>query len=298
MLAIVIPYYKVTFFEATLESLSNQTDKRFKVYIGDDASPEDPVFLLEKYQGKFEFVYNRFEENLGGTSLVKHWERCIALSGNEEWIMILGDDDVFGDEVVWEFYRNLPEVEQEGIKVVRFSTQVIDGEGKVISGVFEHPKLEKATDSFFRKFTGNTRSSLSEYVFSRMTYTKFEFRDYPLGWFSDDIAWLDFADCNPILSINTAQLFIRISSSSISGKNDNEALKKKASNCFNYYFYNVHLIHFSKKQRLQLIQKFEYEYFKQKQKQKVLFFKIVKYHIKYTDIFNLVKFFRRIYLNR
>jgi hypothetical protein len=27
--------------------LANQTDKRFKVYIGDDASPENPASLLE-----------------------------------------------------------------------------------------------------------------------------------------------------------------------------------------------------------------------------------------------------------
>lgn len=38
MLAIVIPYYKYTFFEATLISLKNQTDKRFNVYVGNDAS--------------------------------------------------------------------------------------------------------------------------------------------------------------------------------------------------------------------------------------------------------------------
>ena len=42
MLAIVIPYYKLTFFEATLQSLADQTDKRFMVYIGDDASLESP----------------------------------------------------------------------------------------------------------------------------------------------------------------------------------------------------------------------------------------------------------------
>ena len=33
MLAIVIPYFKLTFFEETLQSLANQTDQRFKVYI-------------------------------------------------------------------------------------------------------------------------------------------------------------------------------------------------------------------------------------------------------------------------
>ncbi len=71
MLGIVIPFYKLTNFEATLESLANQTDQGFKVYIGDDASLENPVELLEKYKGKFDFVYHRFETNLGGISLVK-----------------------------------------------------------------------------------------------------------------------------------------------------------------------------------------------------------------------------------
>ena len=49
MLAIVIPYYKHFFFDATLASLSIQTNMHFKVYIGDDASPESPNDLLEKY---------------------------------------------------------------------------------------------------------------------------------------------------------------------------------------------------------------------------------------------------------
>ena len=48
MLAIIIPYFKLTFFEETLKSLASQTSKRFKVYIGDDASPEGPSNWLEK----------------------------------------------------------------------------------------------------------------------------------------------------------------------------------------------------------------------------------------------------------
>ena len=84
MLAIVIPFYKLTFFEATLQSLANQTDKRFKIYIGDDASPEDCSVLLEKYKGKLDFLYKRFESNLGGISLVKQWEQC-----SKQWMKCL-----------------------------------------------------------------------------------------------------------------------------------------------------------------------------------------------------------------
>ena len=95
MLAIVIPYYKLTFFEETLQSLSLQTDKRFKVYIGDDASPENPAVLLKKYKGQFEFVYCRFEANLGSISLIKQWDRCIGMTGGEQWLLVLCDDDTF-----------------------------------------------------------------------------------------------------------------------------------------------------------------------------------------------------------
>ena len=295
MLAIIIPYYKRTFFEATLQSLAAQTCQDFKVYIGDDASPEAPSMLLEDYKGKFDFVYHRFETNLGGTSLTKQWERCIALSGNEDWLMILGDDDVLGENVVEAFYENLQEIEQVGCNVVRFATQIIDEEGMAISKVFDHPKLEKATDGFCRKFKGEIRSSLSEYVFSSTSYSRFGFKNYPLAWHSDDLAWLEFADKNPIFSINSVLFYIRMSCKNVSGKIDNLESKKKASYAFYEAIADDYLQFFDKKQRLKLIARVERHFFELQSKE--LFFKIVKYHLKYTDLLNLAKFFRRIYLN-
>ena len=190
MLAIIIPYYKLAFFEATLQSLVAQTCQDFKVYIGDDASPEDPKVLLEQFQGKFDFLYHRFEENLGSTSLTQQWERCIALSDNEPWLMILGDDDVLGENVVEEFYRNLPEIEEIGCNVVRFATQKLNEFGECISEIYLHPKVEKASDFFLRK----TRSSLSEYIFRKVNVVKIGFRDFALGWYSDVMAVLEFSD--------------------------------------------------------------------------------------------------------
>lgn len=40
-LAIVMPAYKARFLRQALESIAQQTDKRFTVYVGDDASPDD-----------------------------------------------------------------------------------------------------------------------------------------------------------------------------------------------------------------------------------------------------------------
>ena len=46
MLSIIIPYYKISYFNYTLQSLANQTNKNFKVIIGDDNSSESPSQLL------------------------------------------------------------------------------------------------------------------------------------------------------------------------------------------------------------------------------------------------------------
>lgn len=235
MLAIIIPYYKLTFFDETLMSLASQTDKRFKVYIGDDASPENPSALLEKYKGQFDFVYHRFAENLGGKSLTQQWERCIALSGQEEWLMILGDDDVLGENVVEAFYINLEEIKKIDVTVVRFASQVIDEKGTTISKLHHHPKIEKATDFLLRKLKGGTRSSLSEYVFKRDLVDKLQFKELPLAWYSDLLAVLEFSKWAHIFTINETVVYFRHSGLNITCRTDDFVVKNEAT--FQFYHY-------------------------------------------------------------
>lgn len=257
MLAIVIPFYKLFFFEETLQSLGNQTDKRFKVYIGDDASPENPINLLEKYQGQFDFVYHRFESNFGGTSLVKQWERCITKIENEKWIMILGDDDYLEENVVASWYKNYDAFDNKSF-VIRFASKSVnmklDG---IISDSFTHPLWEKATDSYYRRFKGFTRSTLSEYVFYKESFLKYGFHDFPLAWHSDDAAWLDFSNNKPIYTIDDSIIFIRISNINISGKQDNHNSKCLATEEYFKYIIGQKLKFFKKNHRLELLMAYE-----------------------------------------
>lgn len=228
MIAIIIPYFKIKFFEETLKSLANQTNKNFKVYIGDDFSDESPNLLLDNYKGKFSFAYKKFDYNLGGVSLVKHWERCIKLSNKEEWLMILGDDDVLSKNFIEEFYFNTP----KSNNLIRFSSYYMDDLGKKKSKLYTFPKIQKVSDSYYKHFLGLTRSSLSEHVFKRSIYNKKGFTEYPLAWHSDDKAWIDFVDSGNIYTINNASVGVRISDFSISGKDDNLLLKRKARYLF------------------------------------------------------------------
>jgi glycosyltransferase involved in cell wall biosynthesis len=258
MLAIVIPYYKLVFFKEALQSLANQTDKRFKVYIGDDASPESPSDLLDKFQGKVDFVYHQFETNLGGTSLSQQWERCIALSGNEQWLMILGDDDVLGENVVEQFYLHLPEFQSKS-NVVRYASQLVYESEKTKSKVYTNPVWESATDAFYRKFMRIAMSSLSEYVFSRKAFEKYGFQDYPLAWNSDDRAWLDFSEDKPIYSINESVVYPRMSAENITGRRDNLTLKNKSSAAFYHYLILEKLKHYTKYQSIKIVRKYYFE---------------------------------------
>lgn len=258
MLAIVIPYYKMTFFEETLESLVNQTDKRFKVYIGDDNSPEEPTILLSKFQGKFDLSYHRFETNLGSISLTQQWERCIALTADEEWLMILGDDDFLGKNVVEQFYLHLPEF-QSIANVVRFASQLVYEPEQTKSKIYTNPVLETATDAFYRKFKRIAMSSLSEYVFSRKAFHKHGFYNYPLAWNSDDRAWLDFSEDQPIYSINEALIYPRMSNLNITGKSDNWKLKNESSAAFYHFLIHDKLKQYTKYQRIKIIRKYYFE---------------------------------------
>lgn len=258
MLAIVIPYYKLSFFQETLQSLSNQTDKRFKVYIGDDDSNENPMELLNQYQKEFDFVYHRFETNLGRISLTQQWERCIGLIAEEEWLMILGDDDYLGENVVEQFYGHLQEF-QEKTNLVRFSSRTIVQDENYKATICQHPVWETATDAFYRKFNLITRSSLSEYIFLKKVYDKYGFYNYPLAWNSDDRAWLDFAEDKPIYSINDGLVNIRLSNLSITGMKDNLALKNNSLVAFHKYIIQNKLSHFNKYDRIKIIRKYHYE---------------------------------------
>lgn len=293
MLAIVIPYFKLTFFKDTLDSLANQTDQRFNVYIGNDASNEDPVLLLEEYKGRFNFIYHRFSTNLGGTSLTKHWERCIALSGNEEWLMILGDDDYLSSTVVASWYGNY-KIFNERSNVVRFATKLVFEETQTVSEIYAHKVWELAKDSFYRKFEHQTRSSLSEHIFSRMSYSKHGFYNYPIAWNSDDRAWLDFSEKKPLYSINSALVYIRLSDQSLSGGKGNDYDKNTANYRFLNYIVHTKLAYYNKYIRHRILDRYEYSIKKLRKLYIHEWLLILFIYVKYFDYVSVKKVLKRI----
>lgn len=291
MLAIVIPYFKPNFFAEMLSSLAGQTDKRFRVYIGDDASKTDPGSMLERYREVIDIHYQRFEDNLGGISLVRQWNRCLALMQDEEWVMVLGDDDVLESNVVEEFYKQIDDI-RSGSAVVRFATYKINDQGASISAHYLHPKIEKATDFLFR----DTRSSLSEFIFHRKELEAVGFREFPLAWFSDILAVLEVSGFQSVYTINEASVLVRISDSSISGSSVNLQQKFRAAFEFYHYLFTNKKQHFSKQQLRILLQRMSKCYIYNK-KQMGMFWEISKLYHKNGTLADYGSFLKSIFRN-
>ena len=217
-LAIIIPAYKSYFLERTLESLSNQTNKKFNVYIGNDNSPDNLEEIINLFRGKLNIIYKRFDDNLGANSLVKPWERCIELS-TEDWIWLFSDDDIASPTCVENFFN---EIKQNSEAIFfKFSTKIIDSQGKVLPErniVKNQFKKEIYPLDFLnsRLNSSGFRSFAVEYIFSRELFNSYKFKSFPIAWASDDATWFMYALCaNKIIGINDI-VYWRLSGQNIS----------------------------------------------------------------------------------
>lgn len=216
-IAVVIPYYKIDFFEETLESLNNQTDKRFNLYIGNDNSPNNPQELIEKYDSIIT-RYKNFDTNIGGNSLSKQWERCIdEFVEDEEWIIVLADDDTLTENCIQEFYSNVEEAEEKGISLIKFKCRVINENNKIVREFPDYPHLQKASVFFGNLYRNIGFSTLSENIFRIEEYRKYKYQDVELAYGSDAIAVLEFSEFGDILFINNAFMSFRDSEVNLSG---------------------------------------------------------------------------------
>lgn len=219
MVAVIIPYFRISFFEKTLDSLVLQTDKRFVVYIGDDCSPENPKKILEKYSHRLHFIYHRFESNLGSSNLVGQWERCVALSKNEEYLMLLGDDDLLGTNVIEEFNKFLAKKKSVKVDLVRFKLKIINHLGIIEENNFQYNAVESSERLLQRMFSKVETITASEFIFSRKVYeTNQGFVSFPLAWFSDYATWLQYGSKSNIYNICTASVYWRLSGINISSQ--------------------------------------------------------------------------------
>lgn len=189
----LLPAYKPNFLAEALESIKEQTYKDFKVIVSDDCSPHDLKSIFEKTCGDDpRFVFRRNEKNLGGKSLVSHWNLLVDMCDTEYFIMA-SDDDVYEPDFLVEADKLL--LKYPKANLLRARSRVIDGEGKVKTE-------ENVTDEWLdnlhfinRIYQKDWVGGIASFVYcTKHLKDKGNFVDFPLAWFSDDVTNFIMAD--------------------------------------------------------------------------------------------------------
>jgi glycosyltransferase involved in cell wall biosynthesis len=226
-LAIVIPGYKPQFIGRTLESIAAQTDRRFNVYVGDDASPGDLATICGRFQDRIPLAYTRFEHNLGQRDLVAHWERCIALSC-EPWIWLFSDDDVMEPGCVAAVLDRI-ERDRARVDLYHFDVTEIDKDDREVRQTTPFPEKLPALDFLERRLQGTLSSYAPDYVFSRSALQACGgFESFPAAWASDDATWIKLGRRTGIHAIRGPRVRWRRSGQNISSAGSPQTRQKLA----------------------------------------------------------------------
>lgn len=224
-LAIVIPAYKPDFLREAIESVLNQTNQNFTLYIFDDASPYKLNLTLSEYSSVSNIVYHQFEQNLGQTSLTKQWDRCINNTGSEPWVWLFSDDDLMDVHCVQSFYDELGRYPDADL--FRFKSNKISSEGKVLR-VNEFSNPLTAEEFIQKKLSYEQESYMVESIFKRSLYEKIGgFPELPLAWAADDLFHFRLYSFGIGYFIDKASVSWRYSSENLSGKKSRSAALSK-----------------------------------------------------------------------
>ena len=230
-LAIVIPAHRITYLEQTLASLAEQSDPRFDVVVGDDASADDVAGVCARYASRLNLRYHRFEFNLGRQDLVAQWMRCVQLS-TQAWVWMIGDDDVLEAGCVAAFYaarRAEPQAE-----LFHFAVRRIDADGAVLGDELPFESPCSARRFLLTRLKFERASYAPDYVFSRVAFDRVGgFQPFALAWCSDDATWALLAARHGIHSVDGPRVRWRLSGSNISSRSaHNAAIKVQAQLAF------------------------------------------------------------------
>ena len=217
-LAIIIPYFKISYFEDVLFALSKQTNQNFNLYIGNDNSPNSPYEIIKKFGTQLNITYKKFDINLGEKDLVSQWHRCLDMVKFEEWVLFLPDDDFISENVIDEFYKGLNFQNSYQIKIFRLPISIIDKNSNIIDDLnFNDPLIETNLDYYQRVVRGEAGGSLGDNIFHKKTLLKRGgFVNFPKAWGSDHATVLQVASGGTIYFLSKARLYFRMSGENIS----------------------------------------------------------------------------------
>ncbi len=219
-LAVVIPAYKIRHLPEVFQCLKEQTCQDFNLYVFDDASPDDIKACFDTFFAESDHVFfHRFPDNMGGHNLSLHWNRCLKMLGDEEWVWFFSDDDLMSEDCIATFYKC---VGSSGVAdVMRFTLQGTNDRGDKIP--LKNPTVSQLTcEEFFSQlYSWQIDARMPEFILRKSKLLEIGgFEPYDLAWRSDNATVMKMTYPNSIYVMPKGVVTWRFGMENISGKSD------------------------------------------------------------------------------
>ena len=222
-LAIILLAYRGAHIHRALSSLQLQKDNNFRVYVCDDASPDDIAGMVSEFEDRLDVVYVRFDENFGIRRQSEHLARCLAQTKGEEVVAFFSDDNELTSDAVRRVRRvarRHPEMQVFHLNTTYINeTSEQTGEGKRFCRRMAPPAL------FKRIFKAEAPAPLSSFFFRRAALEKAMFQIQNVSRAPLTLVFAAVGPEGKLLTVRRARLLKRLHSSDYSS-NPATALEK------------------------------------------------------------------------
>lgn len=234
----LLPAYKAHFLKESLESIKKQTYKDFKVLVSDDCSPENLKAIYDEVCCEdTRFKYRRNDENMGGESLVSHWNLLVSMC-DTEFLIIASDDDIYDSHFLEEIDKL--QIKFPNVDLLRARVKNINEIGELRAEDAIYKEYVEHIGFIYQKHFNNALRCIANYVFRREPLVaKGGVIDFPLAWFSDDATVIMMAE-NGLANTKDILFGFRSTEESISSRkmNHNDAYKKALSTILYHRWFN------------------------------------------------------------
>lgn len=233
-LAIVIPAYKAEYLPQALDSLCNQTCKRFNVYVGDDCSKDDIGSIISRYRDKLRLTYKRFDTNLGGTDLTAQWQRCIDMMQGEEFFCLFSDDDIMCPDNIALLYAQWED--DDTSDVYHFDIDIVKSDLSLRRRKRDFPHYLTAAQFFNLLYRNKVEARMPEFIFRRSTFeANGGFVRFDLAFRSDNATVMVNAQRHPICSVKGSRVLWRDSGSNVSSRGNTSLNERRVMASIDFF---------------------------------------------------------------
>lgn len=215
--SILIPAYKLAFFNECLDSILVQTYKNFEIVIVNDSSPEDLGSVVQKYSDS-RIKYFENEKNCGAVNVVDNWNICLS-HATGDYVICIGDDDKLLPNCLEEYSKLLDKYPDIGL--LHGWTEIINERSEVVKPTTHRCEFESALSLMWHRMHAYEQQFIGDFCFNREWLLQHGgFYKLPLAWGSDDISALIGASKNGVANTQIPVFQYRINSQTISNTGD------------------------------------------------------------------------------